>query len=206
MGKSSPQIKHVIYVINENRTYDQVLGDLKGTNGDPSLTLFDSKSTPNHHALAQRFTALDNLYAAGEVSDDGWEWSVGGNASTLDQKSWPTNYGGRGHFYVGEGGTLGAAPGSDPDKSYIWDALDDAKISYRNYGFWATGTPPVEVFNEPTLAANTDPDYAGYNLQVSDQTRFAAWLEEFKQYVAHDNLPAVEFLKFPQDHTVRDEP
>lgn len=205
VGDPSP-IKHVIYIVNENRTYDQVLGDLKGANGDPALALFGPKVTPNHHALAQRFTALDNLYASGEVSDDGWEWTVAGNASTLTQKSQPTLYGGRGHFYVGEGGTLGAAPGRDPSTSYIWDALDAAHISYRNYGFWASDTPPVQVLNEPNLLANTDRDYAGFNMAVSDQTRFVEWQREFQRYVADDNLPTVEFVKFPRDHTCGTDP
>ena len=200
VGGSSP-IKHVIYIVNENRTYDQVLGDRKGANGDPALTLFGPKVTPNHHALATRFTTLDNLYAAGEVSDDGWEWSTGANASTLDQKSWPTNYGGRGHFYVGEGGTLGAAPGENPNKSYLWDLLDDAHLSYRNYGFWATDVPPVKVYNEPTLDAHTDHNYAGFNMGIPDQTRFAEWFKEFQAYVEDNNLPTVELLKFPRDHT-----
>src|SRR5262249_54298309 len=117
------RIKHVIYIVNENRTYDQVLGDLGRVNGNPALTLFGSDVTPNHHQLAKQFTTLDNLYAAGEVSDDGWEWSTGANANTLTQKSMPTNYGLRGHFYVAEGGTLAAAPGFDPAHSYIWEAL-----------------------------------------------------------------------------------
>ena len=205
VGDRSP-IKHVIYVVNENRTYDQVLGDLGRGNGDPKLTLFGPDITPNHHELAKRFTTLDNLYAAGEVSDDGWEWSTGANASSLTQKSQPTNYGGRGHFYVGEGGTLGAAPGKDPKKSYIWDALDAAHISYRNYGFWASGTAPVEVLNEPNLLANTDRAFPGFNMAIPDQTRFAEWNREFKNYVRNDNLPAVEFIKFPRDHTCGTDP
>jgi YVTN family beta-propeller protein len=200
-GRPSAQIKHVIYVVNENRTYDQVLGDLDRGNGDPSLTLFGWKVAPNHHSLAQHFTTLDNLYAAGEVSNDGWEWSTGANANTLDQKTWPTNYGGRGYFYTGEGGTLAAAPGADPNNSYIWDRLDKAGISYRSYGFWATDVPPVSVYNEPNLDAHTDHRFAGFNMLISDQVRFAEWKHEFDQYVAGANLPTVEFVKFPRDHT-----
>jgi hypothetical protein len=194
-------IKHVIYVVNENRTYDQVLGDLPRGNGDPSLALFGRNVTPNHHRLAEQFTTLDNLYAAGEVSDDGWEWSTAAEANSLTQKTQPTLYGGRGYFYAGEGGTLAAAPGRDAARSYIWDALDDAGLSYRNYGFWATDTPPVKVFNEPTLDAHTDHAYAGFNMQIPDQVRFAEWLKEFNGYVASGDLPTVEFLKFPRDHT-----
>jgi YVTN family beta-propeller protein len=199
-GQSSP-IKHVIYVVNENRTYDQVLGDLGRGNGDPSLALFGRPVTPNHHRLAEQFTTLDNLYAAGEVSDDGWEWSTAAEANSLTQKTMPTLYGGRGYFYAGEGGTLAAAPGANPTDAYIWNRLDDARLSYRNYGFWATDTPPVKVYNEPGLAAHTDPQYAGFNMNISDQDRFAAWLTEFRGYERSGNLPPVEFLKFPRDHT-----
>jgi YVTN family beta-propeller protein len=194
-------IRHVIYIVNENRTYDQVLGDLGKGNGDASITLFGKDIAPNHHRLADQFVTLDNLYAAGEVSDDGWEWSTAANANTLDQKSMPTTYGGRGHFYVGEGGTLAAAPGRDPDNSYIWDRLDRKGLSYRNYGFWATDTPPVDVYNEPTLDAHTDHAYAGFNMAIPDQTRYAEWEKEFTGYERAGSLPTVEFLKFPRDHT-----
>jgi YVTN family beta-propeller protein len=200
-NQRSGPIKHVIYVVNENRTYDQVLGDLGRGNGDPSLTLFGRDVTPNHHKLAEQFTTLDNLYANGEVSDDGWEWSTAATANTLTQKTMPTLYGGRGFFYAGEGGTQGAAPGATANDSYIWDRLDQAGLDYRNYGFWATGTPPVQVTNAPTLAAHTDPDYAGFNMNISDQTRFAAWLKEFQGYERTGRLPSVEFMKFPRDHT-----
>jgi YVTN family beta-propeller protein len=199
-GRGSP-IKHVIYIVNENRTYDQVLGDLGRGNGDPKLTLFGWDVAPNHHELAKRFTTLDNLYAAGEVSDDGWEWSTAANANTLDQKTMPTLYGGRGYFYVGEGGTLAGAPGVNPNHSYIWNELDALQIGYRNYGFWATDVPPVSVYNQPQLDAHTDRNYAGFNMQISDQDRFAEWKHEFDQYVANGNLPTVEFVKFPRDHT-----
>jgi YVTN family beta-propeller protein len=204
-GEPTP-IKHVIYIINENRTYDQVLGDLGRGNGDPSLTLFDRKVAPNHHKLAEQFTTLDNLYAAGEVSDDGWEWSTGANANTLTQKTMPTNYGGRGWFYAGEGGTLGAAPGANPENSYLWDRLDAKGVSYRNYGWWATDVPPVTVYNEPSLFAHTDRAYAGYNLSIPDQDRYAEWKREFDGYVARGDLPTVEFLKFPRDHTAGTRP
>jgi hypothetical protein len=178
-----------------------VLGDLGRGNGDPALALFGNDVAPNHHQLARQFTTLDNTYAAGDVSNDGWEWSTGANANTFNQKTWPTSYGGRGWFYSGEGGTLGAAPGKVSQHSYIWDALDSAGISYRNYGFWATDVPPVSVYNEPNLDANTDHAYAGFNMQIPDQDRFAEWKREFDQYVADGDLPTVEFLKFPRDHT-----
>jgi YVTN family beta-propeller protein len=199
--RSGSPIKHVIYIVNENRTYDQVLGDLGKGNGDPSLTLFGRDVTPNHHRLAEQFTNLDNLYAGGEVSDDGWEWSTAATANTLTQKTMPTLYGGRGFFYAGEGGTQGAAPGAQPNDSYIWNRLDQTGLDYRNYGFWATGTPPVRVTNAPTLAAHTDASYPGFNMNISDQDRYQEWLKEFRGYERSGSLPSVEFLKFPRDHT-----
>ena len=200
VGGTSP-IKHVIYVVNENRTYDQVLGDLGRGNGDPSITLFPRSVTPNHHALAETFVTLDNLYAAGEVSNDGWEWSTAAAANDFNQKTWPTLYGGRGFFYSGEGGTLAAAPGFDPSNSYIWDALDAKGISYRNYGFWATDTPPVKVYNEPKLDSNTNHDFAGFNMAIPDQKRFEVWRKDFAVAEASGTLPAMTFIKFPRDHT-----
>jgi len=182
-------IKHVIYVINENRTYDQVLGDLPRGNGDLSLTLFGPDVAPNHRRRARQFTTLDNLYAAGEVSNDGWEWSTAGTANTFNQKSWPTNYGGRGFFYTAEGGTLAAAPGSDPDNSYIWDALSREGISFRNYGFWATETAPVDIRNEPNLEVHTDRQYPGYNLAIRDQVRYREWVREFRRYEKRGECP-----------------
>jgi YVTN family beta-propeller protein len=205
-GRQHGPIKHVIYVVNENRTYDQVLGDLGKGNGDPSLALFGKTVTPNHHALASRFATLDNLFAAGEVSDDGWEWTVGGNAATLDVKTQPTLYGGRGHFYIGEGGSLGAAPSPDPKNAYIWGRLDRARLSYRNFGFWATDTPPVDIYNEPTLNANTNHDYAGFNMNIPDQSRFDVWLKEFEGYRKAGRMPTAQFIKFPRDHTAGTSP
>ncbi|MFN8111214.1 MAG: bifunctional YncE family protein/alkaline phosphatase family protein [Thermoleophilia bacterium] len=200
VGGTSP-IKHVIYVVNENRTYDQVLGDLGKGNGAPSLTIFPRSVTPNHHRLAEQYVTLDNIFAAGEVSNDGWEWSTGANANMLDQQTWPTNYGGRGYFYTGEGGSPAAAPGYSASSSYIWQALDQKGISYRNYGFWATDVPPVKVYNAPTLDAHTNHDYAGFNMAIPDQSRFAVWLKDFKQAEASGSLPTMTFLKFPRDHT-----
>src|SRR5207244_1099612 len=95
-GRSRPQgasaIKHVIYVVKENRTYDQVFGDLPKGNGDPSLALFKDDSAPNHRALAQTFTLLDNFYADAEVSADGHNWITQAAASDYIDRTWPINY------------------------------------------------------------------------------------------------------------------
>lgn len=102
-GSPTGSIKHVFYIIKENRTYDQVLGDLPQGNGDPSLALFGANVTPNLHALASRFVLLDNFYDCAEVSGDGWPWSTQGQASEYVIKNLPYNYSGRGRNYDFEG-------------------------------------------------------------------------------------------------------
>ena len=103
MAFLSKKIKHVIYIIKENRTYDQVLGDLDRGNGDPSLTMFPEPITPNHHALARRFVTLDNTYCSGAVSGDGWVWGTAGRTSDFTEKTIAVNYAGRGASYDYEG-------------------------------------------------------------------------------------------------------
>jgi DNA-binding beta-propeller fold protein YncE len=102
IGEKSP-IKYVFYVIKENRTYDQVLGDLPQGNGDPNLCLFGEKITPNQHKIANEFVLLDNFYVDAEVSADGHNWSMGAYATDYLEKTWPSSYGGRGGSYGGEG-------------------------------------------------------------------------------------------------------
>jgi hypothetical protein len=200
-GDPSP-IKHVIYVVKENRTYDQMLGSLGKGNGDPSLNLFGDESAPNQRELARRFVTLDNFYANSEVSADGWNWSTAATANTYVQKTWPANYSGRGRSYDFEGGNFSTAPGADPTNSYIWDRLTRGSVAYRNYGFWASGAVPAVVApTEPELAANTDTAYPGYNLGITDQVRVQEWLKEFAGYKAAGNLPAVQFVRLPNDHT-----
>ena len=97
------RIKHVIYIVKENRTYDQVLGDLGRGNGDPSLTLFGAAVTPNEHALARNFVTLDNFYDPGEVSGNGWPWSTEARETDVGVKENPMQYAGRGQSYDVEG-------------------------------------------------------------------------------------------------------
>src|SRR5262249_28315590 len=93
------RIKHVIYIVRENRTYDQVLGDLGRGNGDPALAEFGERVTPNQHALARMLVTLDNFYDPGEVSGNGWPWSVSGRESDFGVKMLPPSYAGRGGSY-----------------------------------------------------------------------------------------------------------
>jgi YVTN family beta-propeller protein len=213
IGGDSP-IKHVIYIVKENRTYDQEFGSLGKGNGDPSLNLFGDESAPNSRALQRRFVTLDNFYADAEVSAQGWNWSVGANSNPYVEQTWVGNYSGRNHPYDYEGNNLATAMNSNPLDSYIWDRLADADVSFRNYGFYETDNQ----FNtgpdgpDPRLAANTDPNYYGWDLRCPDSagtftpkmtcnTRVDEWLREFNQNVAANNLPTVEFVRFGNDHT-----
>lgn len=120
------RIKHVIYIVKENRSYDQVLGDLKKGNGDPSLTLFPEAMTPNQHDLARRFVTLDNFYDSGEVSGVGWNWSTAARTTDLVERTIPMNYAVRGMTYDVEGMNRNINVGLDSPHDRNTEKLDDA--------------------------------------------------------------------------------
>lgn len=182
-------IKHVIYIIKENRTYDQVLGDLPEGNGDPKLCLFGRAVTPNQHALAERFVLLDNFYCAGEVSPDGWNWSTAGMANEYVERNVPYNYSGRGRDYDFEGEIngipvrrIGLHDVAAPPNGYLWDAAQRAGISYRNYGFFVSfedshtpdGKPILSVNQpvEPALVEHTDVNFMRFNTNYADSDAY----------------------------------
>ncbi len=122
VGAASP-IKHVVYIIKENRTYDQVLGDMPKGNGDASLVLFGAKVSPNHHAIADQFVLLDNLYADGEVSAEGHSWSDAAYATDFATKRWPVIYSGRSRVELTDAYI--------PSGGFIWDACNKKGLTYR---------------------------------------------------------------------------
>ncbi len=192
-------IQHVIYVIKENRTYDQVFGDISSGDGDPSLTEFGASITPNLHALAQQFVLFDRCYADAEVSAQGHNWSTAAKSNDYVEKNWPANYSYRGRpedFY-------GTNPATYPEAGFLWDAAQRAGVSYRDYGEFASydQASGVWVPDDPSIGNNLDPNYPGWDLNISDLTRFDAWQQEFNTYVQNGNLPALEILRFPNDHT-----
>jgi YVTN family beta-propeller protein len=191
VGDKSP-IKYVFYIIKENRTYDQVLGDIKQGNGDPSLVLFGEKITPNQHKLAKEFVLLDNFYCDGEVSADGHHWSMGGYATDYLEKHWPTSYGGRGGEYDGEG-TRAIAN----NKLFIWEDCKRSGVSYRTYGEFADNYKA----NISVLEHHFCPYFTGWDMEVRDTTRFSQWKNEFDSLVHVDALPQFNSLRFPNDHT-----
>lgn len=234
-GGVSP-IKHVIYIVKENRTYDQVFGDESLGNNDPSLTLFPRANTPNLHSLTESFGIFDNFYADAEVSADGHNWINSANASDYNEKMWPQDYApgaGRNRGYDFEGGSsINLSPGG-----YLWDIAKEAGISYRDYGefySFSSGKPtiipasqscagpvatsytgvtipkgdvlcfPASSVNAsatPNLVGHFDPRFRTFDLSYRESDRVTEWNREYQQFVANNDLPQLEILRLPNDHT-----
>ncbi|MEO7801431.1 MAG: bifunctional YncE family protein/alkaline phosphatase family protein, partial [Ginsengibacter sp.] len=192
IGDPSP-IKHVFYIVKENRTYDQVLGDVAAGNGDTSLVLFGDNITPNQHKLVKDFVLLDNFYVDGEVSADGHNWSLGGYATDYLEKTWVTSYGGRGGDYDSEGNRRIA----NNKKGFIWDHCKAAGVSYRTYGEFADDYKA----NIPVLENHFCTYYTSWDQKVRDTTRFYQWKQDFDSLVAKNALPQFNSLRFINDHT-----
>jgi YVTN family beta-propeller protein len=192
VGDKSP-IKYVFYIIKENRTYDQVLGDVEEGNHDSSLVLFGEKVTPNQHALVKEFVLLDNFYVDGEVSADGHNWSLGAYATDYLEKNWPTNYGGRGGTYDSEGTRKIA----NNKNGYIWDFCSRMGVSYRTYGEFADDYKP----NIPVLENHFCPFYTSWDQTVMDTTRFRQWKTDFDSLLNAGAVPQLNTLRFINDHT-----
>jgi DNA-binding beta-propeller fold protein YncE len=201
VGDPSP-IQHCFYIIKENRTYDQIFGDMSKGNGDPSLCLFGENVTPNHHALADQFVLLDNLYVDGEVSADGHEWTMAAYATDFVEKTWPLTYGkSRGKLtYPAEGATKIGQPSS----GYLWGKCKEAGRSYFSFGeFIANGRNPGDPSRAKidVLEGHFDPNYRSYDLDTSDFVRADAFIKRLKQFEVEDNLPNFITVHLPNDHT-----
>ena len=191
VGDPSP-IKYVFYIIKENRTYDQILGDIPEGNGDPDLVLFGEKVTPNHHAIAREFVLLDNFYVNGEVSADGHNWTMGGYATDYLEKNWPTSYGGRGGSYAGEGAREIAN-----SKLFFWDQCKLHGVSYRTYGeFVGTQGPAL-----PVLKDHYCKNFTPWVQSVRDTVRFRQWKHDFDSLLAKNAVPKFNSIRFINDHT-----
>lgn len=188
VGDPSP-IKYVFYILQENRTYDQVLSDMPGGNGDTSLLLFSRRITPNHHSLADNFVLLDNFYVDGEVSADGHNWSMGAYATDYMEKNWPTSYGGRGRGAVGETGL---------NKLYIWDQASRFNVSYRTYGEFVGADNKARI---PSLTGHFTPEYPTRDLRDPDTMRYRIWEKDFDSLLANNALPRLSTLRMLSDHT-----
>ncbi len=264
MNFMKSKIKHVIYIVKENRTFDQVLGDLgNGSKGDPKLTQFGKRVTPNYHALARNFVTLDNFMDPGDGSMDGWSWAMQGRTTNTNTINQQLNYAAvtRGVSYDSEGtnrnvpvnyatvaqrdavagvagttaysaatatavgGTVNMLPGvgnhASADapfgiqKGYIFNAVLNAGLTVRNYGFLVnnigatnTGGLPEPFTNnvvqvaplDPTLAPFTDVYFRGYDQNYPDMWRYREWKREFDQFVANGNMPSLTTLRISHDH------
>lgn len=207
-------IEHVVYIVKENRTYDQVLGDVAKGNGDASLVMFGEEVTPNHHRLAEEFVLLDNFYATGGNSADGHQWLT--QAYEVDYCLWP-GYAGRSYPF----------DGSDPiaysDGGFLWDLALKQKKSVRIFGEyagrmseksserlellkrWDKGesfekewniTAPIASIN--TLLAR---DYPSYSTAIPDVIRARIFLEHLKKWEAEGKMPSLTIIQLPSDHT-----
>lgn len=208
-------IKHVIYVIKENRTYDQILGDLKQGNGDPQLAIFGRAMTPNQHRMAEQFVLLDNFHCSGDVSGDGWNWSTASYANEYVQRAVPYGYS-RGRPYDYEGNNRGQNTAAahirdvaETEGGYIWDLVRRRDLTYRNYGFFchpASRGEEVAQVAKAALVGHTDLRFHPFDMAVTDDTRYTEWLREFRQFGKRGDLPAFMMVRLCRDHTAGTSP
>jgi phospholipase C len=199
-----PPIEHVLYIVKENRTYDQVLGDLGKGESDASLALFRENVSPNHHKLAREFVLFDNFYVNGDVSADGHNWSTSAIANDYVVKLWPNSYAGRRRHYDYEGGE----PAALPPAGYLWTNAAARGISMRNYGYWATNLPratddgvQIGAVRDPVLAKVTNMKYRSFDLDYPDVKRAQTFLDDLADFEKTSAMPALMFMRLGNDHT-----
>jgi YVTN family beta-propeller protein len=183
-------IKYVLYIIKENRTYDQLMGDFRNThgelagNGDPRLAMYGERVTPNHHEIAREYVLLDNLYCNGEVSEDGHSWCDAAIATDFKQRSWILSYSGHGKL-----------PGSEemnvPTSGYLWDLCKRHLVSFKNYGEGAWLVP----------SANR-----GHWARGRDMDRVKYWIDDLHEAEKTGVLPHFMIMSLGEDHTTGTKP
>jgi YVTN family beta-propeller protein len=212
VGDPSP-IKHVLYIIKENRTYDQVFGAFKDSNGkplgngDPNLTLFGEDVTPNHHELARQYVLLDNTYCSGEVSADGHPWSTGAYVTDITARSWPAQYAGRGRQPLTEQVTI-------PPAGYIWDLCARKGLSYRSYGeyVYATGTeaPPGPLTSGDGVTGLKGHASAAWQAARAagkrDPEKAQVFVKELAEFERTNSLPRFMIMSLGENHTTGTRP
>jgi YVTN family beta-propeller protein len=202
-----PPIEHVIYIVKENRSYDQVLGDMKEGNGDPSLVLFGENVTPNHHKLAREFALFDNFYVNADISADGHHWSTAAISNDYVEKFWRSNAARRRPVYDFEG----QEPTSAPPAGYLWTNAALAGLSLRNFGYYVenkenapAGSEQVSTVRDPVLARVTNRLFRGYDQDFPDVERAKVFLAELADYEkggANANMPRLIVMRLGNDHT-----
>jgi YVTN family beta-propeller protein len=208
VGNSSP-IKHILYIIKENRTYDQLFGDITRGNGDPSLVMFGRDVTPNHHKLAEEFVLLDNLYCNGHVSADGHPWSTMAYNTDYIARNWALTYSGRAGIEDDERGDLANAP-----SGYLWDACARAGLTYRSYGEYGRRvSQPDGSFRMdgavPGLVGHMAPEFGiskNPGRRVRDTDNAENFIKEFQEFEKNGTLPRLMIMSLGEDHTTGTRP
>ncbi len=194
-----PKIKHVLYIIRENRTYDQVFGDLGVGNGEPKLTLFGEKVTPNAHALTRKFVTFDNLYCDGEVSEDGHQWTNAAYATDFNQKAWTNSYSKRGEPEADE--RL-----MDSPAGYLWDNCARHNKTFRSYGEMASfvstpeSEPKVKATGSLTGHASTE-WLAAKDKGARDPEKAGIFIKELNEAEKTGQWPNFMVMALGEDHT-----
>jgi YVTN family beta-propeller protein len=196
-----PKIHHVLYIIRENRTYDQVLGDLGRGNGDPKLVLFGTRVTPNAHALAKRLVTLDNLYCNGEVSEDGHQWCDAAYATDFTEKAWTNSYSRRNEPKADE--RLVSSPAG-----YLWDACARKGLTFRSYGEMAHfasapgSEPEPDVNAVGSLKNHVSVPWLKLKKGGGRDTALAAvFIDELHEAGKTGNWPDCMVMSLGEDHT-----
>jgi len=194
-----PPFKHVIYIIKENRTYDQVLGDIKEGDGDASLVYFpDVTITPNHHALARRFGLFDRFFANAEVSSQGHIWSTAAYITNYGEKVVPSGYARKRADMDGE-------ESDEPERGFLWTLANHDGVTFRDYGEMVHGNPGWPV-TQRDLGADVNPDYLPMDFVTPDQKRVDVWIAEFHRFMRDGNVPQLELMWLPMDHLAAGRP
>lgn len=197
-----PPFKHVIYILKENRTYDQVFGDQPGGDGDPSLQFFPREVAPNHRALAERFGLFDRFFVNAEVSSQGHIWSTAAYVTDYGEKTVPSLYGDK----RVDPEEKEHREAEEPAGGFLWHLAQEKGITFRNFG------EATEAEKQPDgtvrwrgilsdLDAVTDPDYPGYDLQIPDERRADVWLERLRAWERTGDMPVLQLVWLPNDHT-----
>jgi YVTN family beta-propeller protein len=194
-----PKIRHVLYIIRENRTYDQVLGDLGVGNGDPNLVLFGREVTPNTHAFARTLVTLDNLYCDGEVSEDGHQWSDAAYATDFNQKAWTNSYSGRGEPRA-DGRVMQSPAG------YLWDACARKGLTFRSYGemasFVSSPDSEPEVRAVGSLAGHVSTEWLRLKSKgARDPEKAAVFIKELQEAERTGEWPSFMVMGLGENHT-----
>ncbi|MBW8878630.1 MAG: bifunctional YncE family protein/alkaline phosphatase family protein [Acidobacteria bacterium] len=190
-----PPFEHVVYIIKENRTYDQVLSDLPQGDGDTSLLFFPREVSPNHHALAERFGLFDRFFTNAEVSNQGHPWSMSGYVTDYTEKTTPSSYSDRRPQPPDEGET------DEPASGFLWDSALRKGIGLRVYGEYAVVEKKTTRSQKKSIAPFTSAEYPAYDLSIQDQRRADAWIADLQGFVKSGRMPALEILHLPNDHT-----